>query len=163
MVEHCIDIVEVRVRVLVSSGLPRYCQSSTKNFENHIHLFKSSVQIHVLHSLTCMVKGFNSIDRNQAFESHNNPHVFSETRENLSLTKDSVSRYFLPWIMFYLTFLHLIRCEKNRISRCELFSTDSIHKWRLFYFCSFIVQISLPMPHLRIIILFNLAHDNEAW
>ena len=120
-----------------------YCLSSTNNFENHIHLFKSSVQIHVLHLLTCMEKGFNSIDRNQAFESHNNPHVFNETRENLSLTKDSVSRYFLPWIMFYLPF------EKNRISRCELLGIDPIHKWRLFYFCSIIVQISLPSLNLE--------------
>ena len=41
---------------------------------------------------------------------------------------------------------------------------DPIHKWRLFSFCSVTVQISPPTkPHLRARILFNLAHDKEAW
>ena len=40
---------------------------------------------------------------------------------------------------------------------------DPIHKWRLFYFCSVIVQISLPSLNLDQELFFNLAHDNKAW
>ena len=41
---------------------------------------------------------------------------------------------------------------------------DLIHKWQLFCFCCVIVQIYCKpaRPHIRVGILFNLAHDNEA-
>ena len=39
---------------------------------------------------------------------------------------------------------------------------DPIHKWRLFYLCSVIEQISLPNLTLEPE-FFSIAHDKKAW